>query len=157
MAINFVTTMIVPRTLGPEAFGNFEFLSSFFTRVINFFNMGSSTAFYTKLSQRPHEFGLVSFYLRLSCFLILLLLLFVSASHLLNIYVYLWPDQNLLYIYLGAIWGGLSFSLQVMSKMADAYGLTVKAELLRVIQKVLGLGVILFLFLPQVNKFFFVQ
>ena len=145
MAINFVTTMIVPRTLGPEAFGNFEFLSSFFTRVINFFNIGSSTAFYTKLSQRPHEFGLVSFYLRLSCFLIFLLLLFVSASHLLNIYVYLWPDQNLLYIYLGAIWGGLSFSLQVMSKMADAYGLTVNAELLRVIQKVLGLGVILFL------------
>ena len=67
------------------------------------------------------------------------LFLIVIVSHLLNIYTFLWPDQSLTYIYLGTIWAALTFLLQVFSKMADAYSLTVGAEILRVVQK---LGVI---------------
>ena len=146
MAVNFITTMLIPRGLGPEIYGNFEFISSFFTRVVNFLNMGSSTAFYTKLSQRPREFGLVSFYLKFCGLMVFFLFLIVIVSHLLNIYTFLWPDQSLTYIYLGTIWAALTFLLQVFSKMADAYSLTVGAEILRVVQKVLGLGLIIFFF-----------
>jgi O-antigen/teichoic acid export membrane protein len=149
MAISLVTATIIPRVLGPAAFGNFEFLTSFFTRVINFLNMGSSNAFYTKLSQRPRDFGLVSFYLT-SCGLVLLLFIFFCVGlNVLNIHTYLWPDQVPLYIYLGVVWGVLSFISQVFGKMADAYGLTVHAEFLKVLQRALGLAIIIGLFLTE--------
>ena len=146
IVINILITMLIPRALGPAAFGNFEFLTNYFTRIINLLNMRTIIAFYTKLSQRPREFGLVSFYLTLSGLMAGILFLFVAVSNLLNIYTYLWPDQDLLYIYLGALWGALTIFFQVINKMADAYGLTVNAEVLRVILKVLGLGLILFLY-----------
>ena len=149
MVISLVTATLIPRGLGPEVFGNFEFLSSFFIRVTNFLNMGSTTAFYTKLSQRQREFGLVSFYLTLCGLMLFFLFVFCVGAHLLNIYSYLWPNQASFYIYLGAAWGSLSFLSQVMTRMADAYGLTVNAELLRIVQRVMGLGIIIFLFMAH--------
>ena len=59
-AMSLVTEAIVPRGLGPRAYGNFSFLSNFFTQVVGMLDMGTSTCFYTKLSRRQQEFGLVS-------------------------------------------------------------------------------------------------
>ena len=62
------TYAIIPRGLGPILYGNFSFLTNFFQQIVNFFDMGTSMCFYTKLSQRQKEFGLVSFYLYFSGF-----------------------------------------------------------------------------------------
>ena len=76
-----------------------EFISSFFTRLVNFFNMGSSTAFYTKLSQRPKEKSLVSFYALFCLTITVVMLLFVFLSNIFRLNKYLWPEQILLFIY----------------------------------------------------------
>ena len=146
MAINFLTSMIIPRALGPVLFGNFEFISSFFIRLVNFFNMGSSTAFYTKLSQRPKEKSLVSFYALFGLIIAIVMVLFVFLSNIFRLNKYLWPEQTLIFIYLGAIWGALSFALQIITKMADAYALTIMAEIMKVIQRIIGLVIIACLF-----------
>ena len=49
-----VVQALVPRMLGPSAYGNFGFLSAFFLQVIAFCDIGLSSAFYNKLSQRQH-------------------------------------------------------------------------------------------------------
>src|SRR5687768_11985257 len=61
-ALDLVAVAVIPRSLGPAAFGDFNFLSSFFSQVVGFFDGGTSTAFYTKLSQRPRDVGLLKFY-----------------------------------------------------------------------------------------------
>ena len=62
LPVYFVTQAIIPRGLGPQAYGDFNFLTNFFSQVMGFLDMGTSIGFYTKLSQRPHETALVSFY-----------------------------------------------------------------------------------------------
>ena len=158
LGINLVTQAIIPRGLGPKAYGDFSFLSNFFTQIAGFLDMGTSIGFYTKLSQRQHDFGLVSFYLSFTGIISFLLIMFVGCIHVTGTYVTLLPDQNLFYIYLAAVWGIITWLVQVLNKMADAYGVTVSTEIARIIQKGLGLVLILVLFfLSQLNltHFFF--
>lgn len=73
-------------------------------------------------------------------------------------YTTLLPDQTSFYIYLAAVLVILTWLAQVLKEMADAYGVTVSSEIARIIQKVLGLALILALFFAnQLNltHFFF--
>jgi len=146
LVLNMVVQGIVPRGLGPKAYGDFTFLSGWFGQLVSFLDTGTSTALYTRLSRRPDEPGLVSFY---CCFLViasLVLLLFVTAAQGLSLGSWLWPGQGLTYVYLGALFALLTWVVQVLNSMADAYGLTVRAEVARLIQRVTGLLLILLLF-----------
>lgn len=158
LGINLVTQAIIPRGLGPRAYGNFHFLSNFFTQVVGFFDMGTSIGFYTKLSQRQKDFGLVSFYFMFVGLASLFLFIIMGFVHWTSTYTIFWPNQKLLYVYLAAVWGILIWVVQVLHKMADAYGVTVSTEIVAIIQKALGLVLILSLFLVnQLNltNFFF--
>jgi O-antigen/teichoic acid export membrane protein len=158
LIINLVTQAIIPRGLGPRAYGDFNFLSNFFSQVMGFLDMGTSIGFYTKLSQRQREFGLVSFYFGFGGIIVLLLLFFIVLAQLSVTFEYILPDQKIFYIYLAAFWGILTWMVQLLNQMADAYGLTVSAEIARMLQKTLGLVLITSLFfLHQLNlrNFFF--
>ena len=158
LIISVVTQAIIPRGLGPRAYGDFSFLSNYFVQVANFLDMGTSAFFYTKLSQRQRDFGLVSFYLPFACLVSFFLIIFVVCIHVTDSYTIFLPDQKLFYIYLAAVWGILFWLVNIVNKMADAYGLTVFTEIARIIQKGLGLILILALFFTsQLNPthFFF--
>ncbi len=147
LAFGIVIQTIIPRGLGPKAYGDFNFLSNFFNQVVSFFDMGTSTCFYTKLSQRPKESSLVSFYLFYFTGLIsILMILFVAIASSLSFKTKLWPDQEASYIYMGAAFGIIAWITMVLGQIADAYGITVSAEIIRIVQKVLGLLFILFLY-----------
>jgi O-antigen/teichoic acid export membrane protein len=149
LAIGLVTEAIIPRGLGPRAYGNFSFLSDFFTRIVGFLEIGTFTGFYTKLSQRQQDFGLVSFYISFAGLVSFLVFMFVVCVHVTGIYATLLPDQHLFYIYLAAVWGILTWLVQILNRMADAYGVTVSIEIARIIQKGLGLTLILALFVTN--------
>lgn len=52
-AMAFLTGVFVARGLGPEQFGNFNFLLATFLAIRQLMDVGTSTAFYTFMSQRP--------------------------------------------------------------------------------------------------------
>jgi len=64
-ALGFVTLGIVPRVLGPEAYGNYGFLTNFFNRTMKFLSFGVPTAYYIKISKRQNEKKLIGPYLYL--------------------------------------------------------------------------------------------
>ena len=159
LLIGMITQAIIPRGLGPKAYGDFSFLSNFFMEVVGFLDMGTSIGFYTKISQRQREFGLVSFYGYFTALVSLIILLFVCFAVSTSIHVKLWPDQNTFYIVLAAIWGIMTWLVQIMNKIGDAYGLTVSTEMVRISQKMLGLALIVSLFffnLFSLRNFFFI-
>lgn len=53
--LNFTTGMLLARWLGPEAYGKMAFLLGTFLGVKQLLDMGSSSAFFTFLSQRPRS------------------------------------------------------------------------------------------------------
>lgn len=150
LAFGFISQTIISRGLGPKLYGDFNFLSNFFTEFVNFFDMGSSTGFYTKLSHRQKESGLVSFYLYFSAAVSLIIVAFVSVTHSTSIYIKIWPNQNIFYIYLAGFLGVLGwFVQQVLSNMLDAYGITVQAEKIKIFQKFFAVILVCILFISK--------
>ena len=144
--VGIITQSIVPRALGPASYGNFSFLTSFFWQTVGFLNLNSSTAFYTKLSQRQNEKGLISFYYFFIISLGLILSLFVVGCFASGFNEYLWPEQITVFVIMAVLWAFLRFNNDVLILISDALGLTVKSETINVIVKLLGLIVIIFLF-----------
>ncbi len=152
LVVGIVTQAIIPRGLGPKVYGDFNFLVNFFQRIASFFDMGTSTCFYTKLSQRPKEFGLVSFYLCFTGIVSVAIIVLVVIVHMCQVSPEIWPNQEMQYVYMAAGFGILTWVVTIFNKMVDAYGLTVLGELARIIQKILGVVVILLLFIfSQLN------
>lgn len=146
LIIYVISQAIIPRGLGPKTYGDFNFLTNFFNQIVGFLDMGTSVGFYTKLSQRQKEFGLVSFYLYFTGIISLCVIGFVLCMFSTPIHSWLWPAQEMLYIYMAALWGILTWAAQVFNKIADAYGVTVSTEIARILQKVLGMILIIFLY-----------
>ncbi|GER94604.1 polysaccharide biosynthesis protein [hot springs metagenome] len=159
LLFNVVAQAIIPRGLGPKTYGDFNFLTNFFNQVVTFLDMGTSIGFYTKLSQRPKELGLVSFYFYFMGIVSAGVLGFVAITVVTSINTSIWIEQEVLYIYMAAIWGILMWFSQILNQMIDGYGLTVSGEKTKILQKALGLILILLLYgfhqLNLINFFYY--
>jgi O-antigen/teichoic acid export membrane protein len=149
LGINMITQMIIPRGLGPQAYGDFHFLTKAFTNIIVFFNMGTSSAFFIKLSQNNKDKGLITFYSFYIASVIVLTFLLVIWLHLFGALPHFFPDQQAIYVYMGAFWGLNLWLVQLASILGDAYGLTVALEKVRIVQKLLGLFLILGIYVTK--------
>lgn len=76
--ITFGTGMLVARGLGPEEYGTMTFLLGTFTAARQLLDMGSSTAFFTFISQRQRSLRLVGWYSYWLALQFLIPLLFVG-------------------------------------------------------------------------------
>lgn len=140
------TQSMVPRALGPAAYGDFSFLTNFFQQVVGFLNLNSSTAFYTKLSQRQQDRGLVIFYGYFTLSLGLALGFFLVFCFAADLGRNIWPGQIVLFIFFGALWAYMTFCATVLGDMSDAYGLTVRAELVKMTLKIFSFLLVVILF-----------
>ncbi len=157
--VSIFTQAIIPRGLGPKSYGDFSFLSNFFSEVVSFFDMGTSIGFYIKLSQRQKDTGIITFYASFAIVASVFIFLFVFILGFMPIAIRIWPDQFMFYVCLAAIWGIFTWFIQILNKMVDAFGLTVPAEMARIAQKVLGVILISGLFFSDqlnLSNFFFI-
>lgn len=142
--IGAIIVAIVPKALGPVAYGQFVYLQNFFTQAIGFLDMGSSIAFFTKLSARHTRKELIAFYFIYSFVVLLFILLFIFLVQELNFFQILFPDIPSQYIYFGLFFGFFTWFTQIFIKISDAYALTVSVELIKIGHKVVSLFVLLF-------------
>jgi len=135
LVMGFAAAAIVPRALGPQAFGAFNFLTDFFYKFVSFFDMGFSGGLYVKLAKRPGEYGLLRYFFYYAGAVAALLVLFVLAAFASPLSGLIWPEQLKFYVCLGAGYGLLNWLLVTVGQLPDAYGLTVPAERMRVLQR----------------------
>jgi len=146
LILGFFNQAIIPRGLGPKAYGDFNFLNSFFTFLVAFFDTGTSTCFYIKLSQRQREPKIVLFYVYFIGAVLLFMTVFMTVANLAGARDKLWPGQLTGYIYLAAFLAILVWATTLAIQMADAYGLTVSVEIKRMFLKIFSLALIALLF-----------
>lgn len=133
----------VPRALGPEGFGRYEFLANFFQQVKGFLDMGTSTCFYTRLSQRQGDVGLVMFYRKL--LLGASVLMIVGGLLLAGMPVgnWLWAGEGSLLVGLAACYAAVMWWSDTLRKMVDAWHLTVWGEILYAASRVVAVLILM--------------
>ncbi len=140
-----ILVAIVPKALAPVAYGQFVYLQDFFAKVIGFLDMGTSIAFFTKLSANSKRKELISFYFIYSLTILLILILSISAIIYFRYNSLFLPNIPTKYIYMGLIFGFLVWFIQILIKISDAYAMTISVEFIKILNKILSLLLLLYL------------
>lgn len=147
LPVSLGTQSIVPRLLGPANYGDFSFLTSFFLQVVAFCDTGLSSAFYSKLSHRQRESGLLRFFWGVTGLLSLIVVCAVLLVFGVGADAAVWPGQHPWFVLLATVWGLLTWYGLVINKVTDAFGLTAGSEVVRFLQKLFGLVLVAGLYL----------
>ena len=142
--INALLIAFVPKALGPVTYGQFVYLQDFFMKMLSFLDMGSSIAFFTKLSARHDRKELITFYFLYACFILFILFGFILFMQKVDYLHNLLPDIPEKYIYMGLVFGFLTWFTQIFIKISDAYALTISVELIKIGHKISSLFLLLY-------------
>lgn len=158
--INIFLVAIVPKALGPVAFGQFSYLQQFFSQVIAFLDTGTSTVFFTKLSAKNTRKELLTFYFLLSFALISILFLIICFIDAFDYLAFFLPNIPTEYVLYGVLFGIFTWVTQVYIKISDAFAITVSVEIIKIIHKIATLFLLLYIinFLPfDLHIYFYFQ
>lgn len=143
-----VSYLIVPRSLGPQAFGQYSFFSTLFQQLFTLLDFGALGAFFSKFSQRPKELGLATTYLiylsaysALAFIGLLMIHLFGSLED-----VFSAETEGGVLAFLGLIWAILWSASIFSDKFVDALALTVPAEKIRMVLRSIFTTIILLMY-----------
>ncbi|WP_434581398.1 lipopolysaccharide biosynthesis protein [Sulfurimonas sp. NW15] len=148
--INMVMVAIVPRALGPLAYGQFIYLQQFFTQLIGFLDAGTSTAFFTKLSKNIFRRELIKFYFYYAGTLLIFLLSCIFFLDNLELLSYIFPGISKKYIYLAVGFSFLIWFTTIFVYISDSHALTVSVESFKIFHKILSLF-LLFVFINYLS------
>ncbi|MDC0553778.1 hypothetical protein OAO25_00970 [Flavobacteriaceae bacterium] len=149
LLFGLITFALIPRGLGPVAYGDFSFLTVFFLQLIPFITFSTSIGFFTKLAQRQEEFGLVSFFGRIIIIGFTILFVFIFVIQLFDLTIFIWPDQQFKFIVMAFFYTLLTFAVDFLTQISDARGITVSTEIAKLFQKFLGFLLVLGLFYSE--------
>lgn len=119
---------LVPRSLGPAGYGDFQFLINNFLSIKNFLDFGTSTAFFTYSAKNDESSNLNIQYLLWWLFQFALIIIFVVSAYLIGVHLYIWPSQNIENIALAAVSAWLFLFAQQLLQFGDSKGLTVLCQ-----------------------------
>ena len=91
--LNFFSILVIARGLGPESYGEFAFLLGSFSAIRALLDMGTTSAFFTFMSQKPRNIQFVLIYLTWQLFLFSLSLLIIGL---------VFPDNWIDWIWVGS-------------------------------------------------------
>ena len=150
LVYNVIFSFLIPRALGPIGFGLFELINTNINNLINIVNGGTNGAFYTKLSQKPNDIGLIKFYSKVILVIISILLIVIFFSiKFFDLDVMLENKNSSKYIMLGFVFCFGVYLSNILKDAADAYVITTKNEFLNIVLKGLGVLIIVCLFLSN--------
>lgn len=141
--INIILVAIVPKALGPVAFGQFNYIQQFFSQMIAFLDAGTSMAFFTKLSAKTGRKELLTFYALFSIFILFILFLICYLILFFDYSNTFLPDIPIKYLYFGAWFGFMTWLTQIYIKISDAFALTISVELVKVFHKIASMFLLL--------------
>ena len=147
LSYNVIFSFLIPRALGPIGFGLFELINTNINNLINIVNGGTSGAFYTKLSQKQNDIGLIKFYSKVILVIISVLLIVIFFSiKFFDLDIMLENKNSSRYIIFGFVFCCGLYISNILKDAVDAYAITIKNEFLIIVLKGLGALIIVYLF-----------
>ena len=154
---NMIMAFLVPKSLGPVMYGVFDFVTEFFFNVLNFLQLGTQNAFYTKYSKNQSDNKIIIYYIKFVFITIVFSFIVVFLLYAFSLQNFFWPGINTKYVLMGLIFSIFTLIIADLKLLNDAAGLTVKSEKILVYQKSFGAIIILILyyfFVIDIETFF---
>ena len=133
-AISLLTGLLIARWLGPSDYGRMSFMIVSFTAFRTLLDLGSSSAFFTFLSQRKRSKKFVSFFWRwigIQFIFILILVGFLFPSNLIN---EIWKGESKSLVILALITTFIQLTVwPITSQMAEANRKTIAIQRLNTV------------------------
>ncbi len=146
-AFSLITGLILARWLGPSEYGRMSFLISSFTAFRTLTDLGTSSAFFTFLSQKKRSYKFITYFWKWILFQFLftaILICFLLPQSIIN---ELWKSEDKLIILLAMISTFVQGSIwPIASQMAEANRKTYKLQFLNTFVVIVNLIVIIFLY-----------
>jgi O-antigen/teichoic acid export membrane protein len=155
-----VVSAIVPRALGVNKYGDFNFTNNIITQILNFLDMRASTCFYVRLSQRREDTKLITFYSIYTLVVFLILLALVSILTIPSYRQLLFENIDSKIIWFSLCLVCIKWVVDILIKIADAQGVTQTVESFKILMYLLGAGVLVVLFyfdVININVFYLYQ
>ena len=142
--VNMAIVFIVPKALGPMSYGLFMYLQNFFNQIMSFLDIGTSSAFFVKLSANNSRKSLFVFYSIYILCIFIFSILFIYALNLLELNEHFMPNVPQNFILIGFLYSFLLWLSQVFIKISDAYAITVSVEFVKIVHKISMLLLLIF-------------
>ena len=142
--ISFATSLLIARWLGPVDFGRMAFLIASFLAFQQLLDMGTSSAFFTFLSQRPRSARFIGYFWRWVGIQLLLSLAFVCIVLNDGWLNSIWKDESRGLVALALVATFMQHVIWlVASQMAEAQRETVRVQVLQIAVVIVHLGLVL--------------
>ncbi|QXE90600.1 oligosaccharide flippase family protein [Geomonas subterranea] len=143
--LGLVTMSFVPRVLGPEQFGKFEFITNNFKLIFDTLALQVPVAYFNWVSRKGHKEDTdlatgATFYFSLA--IATLFALFLAVSHAFGLHAWLWPDVAPEYLWAALAFTMVTFLYQFLVYLSDGKSLTVGLEQIRLVQNTLKFAVL---------------
>lgn len=142
--ISLFTGLLIARWLGPSDYGRMSFLIASFTAFRTLMDMGTSSAYFTFLSQRKRSKKFVSFFWRwigIQFIIILVLVGLLFPSNLIN---EIWKGESRSIVVLALITTFVQLTVwPIASQMAEANRKTIAIQKLNIVVVIVNLFVLL--------------
>ena len=133
IALSVVTAGIVPKALGPSAYGSYNFILGMAATLRNLLDPSAQHAFFTFSSQDEKSGPLTRLYSTVLLIQFALTLGLIGLSVWMGIVAWLWPDQRLDQILLITILDWVTFLALTLRQLGDSKGQTIRPQLVSLI------------------------
>jgi O-antigen/teichoic acid export membrane protein len=144
---------VLTRKISPEEYGNFYYLTNIMFQIVIFFDMGTSSFYFNKISINNEDHKVEFFYRKIIVFLTFIALAFIYILDLLNFSEILFNQKSISIIYLAMIHALLTWYLQIFSQKIDALQLTIKFEKIKIVHKIFTFGILLIIVFLNILSF----
>lgn len=138
--LGLITVSFVPRALGPEQFGKFEFITNNFKLIFDTLALQVPVAYFNWVSRKGHKedtdiaSGMTLYF---SLGIGVLFGLVVALAQLLGLNTFLWPEVAPVYLWEAFAFTLMVFFYQFLVYLSDGKSLTVGLEKIRLLQNIL--------------------
>lgn len=145
LLIGLLSLGIVARSLNPVYYGSFNYLTDFFRRFQKLIMGGSMTGYFIQLSKKNNGHLILSYHVYLLILLPIVLVL-LGLVFSIGYTEFFFPDQEVSYILMAAIFVLLTLQGNGLSSTYDALGLTKYFEVIKLIPLIVSVTCILALY-----------
>jgi len=157
--INILILLFVPRALGPEAYGSFNFIRDSFKNILNLSDLNLGSAHINYAARNENSNFASNVYFSYTTLVGVVLLLFILFINLIGFSVYIFPQQDPGYLFMGALLAYLMYIFNGVMGLSDSKGITSGFEIRSIFVSIFVFLILVIIYLTDnLNlKNFFIQ